>query len=511
VSRVRSLIESPSAAGFLLRCAIGLGCAAAATAVRAAWEPLLHGQIPFITYVAGVVVATWFGRTTGGVAASLGSALAGDYFFVEERFRVKVARLDHFAGITIFLVVAAVLVWLVSRWRRAEETLRHDAAQLRLRGLLIEHAHDAIFVCDRDGRIVSWNEGAERLYGWTAVEAIGRDPRVLLHARFPESLEAQSAMIGATDHWEGELTHRRKDGREVMCDSRRVVMRDGAGRPALVLQIDRDVTGRRQAEAERARLYVAEQQARLEAEAASRVKDEFLMTLSHELRTPLNSILGWSQILHDKHDDPAEIARATEIIVRNARAQTRLVEDVIDTSRIVTGQLRLQHQPVDLGTVIERALDTVRPAAKAKAIEIDAVFAGRPVVAGDADRLQQVVWNLLSNAVKFTPQHGRVEVHLARTGAGAEIRVRDSGIGIDREFLPRVFERFAQQDGSITRQHGGLGLGLAIVRHLVELHGGSIVAESAGTGQGATFIVTLPIRVGADVGLERQPASESSD
>lgn len=237
-----------------------------------------------------------------------------------------------------------------------------------------------------------------------------------------------------------------------------------------------------------------------EAERANRMKDEFLATLSHELRTPLNAIVGWSQLLLDGRLDAARTRQAVETIARNAEAQTRLVEDVLDVSRIINGRLRLNARAVDLPAVVRAALDAVRPAASGREIDLRASFSSRAAVSGDADRLQQAIWNLLSNAVKFTPRRGRVEVSVEDRDSHVEIRVTDTGIGISAEFVPHLFERFSQQDSSTTRQHGGLGLGLAIVRHLVELHGGTVKAESPGQDQGATFTVSLPVRAIAGSG-----------
>jgi signal transduction histidine kinase len=237
-----------------------------------------------------------------------------------------------------------------------------------------------------------------------------------------------------------------------------------------------------------------EQAARAAAEAANRTKDEFLATLSHELRSPLGAILTWVTLLRSGRVDEERSAHALEAIERNTRLQVKLIEDLLDVSRIISGKMRVERALVDLDAVIEAALDSVRPAAAAKGIVLQAP-GGATVgaVSGDAGRLQQVVWNLLSNAVKFTPKHGRVEVRLEGINSQAHVRVTDSGQGIDPVFLPHIFERFRQADSSSTRSEGGLGLGLAIVRHLVELHRGTIEAESQGLGHGATFTVRLPL------------------
>jgi PAS domain S-box-containing protein len=245
---------------------------------------------------------------------------------------------------------------------------------------------------------------------------------------------------------------------------------------------------------ERARLYETEQKLRTQAEAANRMKDEFLATVSHELRTPLNAILGWSQMLNTGRLDAPAMEKALTTIERNAKAQTQLIDDLLDVSRIITGKLRLNIRAVDLSSVVMAAVDAARPAAEAKEIRLQTLLDPQAgPITGDPDRLQQVIWNLLSNAVKFTPKGGRVQVRLERINSHIEIVVSDTGIGIDEEFLPHVFDRFRQLDGSKTRRHGGLGLGLAIVRQLVELHGGTVLAENNREGQGAVFTVKLPL------------------
>ncbi|MEP0919783.1 ATP-binding protein [Leptolyngbya sp. DQ-M1] len=264
-------------------------------------------------------------------------------------------------------------------------------------------------------------------------------------------------------------------------------------------ELAKEIRQRKRAEEERAQLLIQEQQARAEAERLNRLKDEFLSTISHELRTPLNAILGWAQILRTSKVDEVRMHRVLETIERNARSQAQLVEDLLDISRIIAGKIRLNVQTIVPVSMIEAAIETVQPAADAKHIRLQSVLdpAAGPVL-GDSERLQQIVWNLLSNAIKFTPKGGRVQVCLQRINSHIEIIVSDTGQGISPDFLPYVFDRFRQADGSITRSFGGLGLGLAIVRQLVELHGGTVHAESPGEGQGATFTVKLPvIAVGA--------------
>jgi signal transduction histidine kinase/integral membrane sensor domain MASE1/CheY-like chemotaxis protein len=272
---------------------------------------------------------------------------------------------------------------------------------------------------------------------------------------------------------------------------------------------------RKQIEEERERLFAAEQAARSDAEEANRIKDEFLATLSHELRTPLTAMLGWLSMLRKERLDKETTAHALETVERNARAQAQLIEDLVDVSRIAGGKLNLEVKPIDLMPVVAAAVDIVRPAANAKGIQIE-ILSDESLgpVSGDAARLQQIIWNLLSNAVKFTSRGGTVYISLRRSGSSAELEVRDTGMGIDPEFLPRVFERFRQAESPVTRSHRGLGLGLAIVRHLTELHGGTVTAESPGEGLGATFAIRIPLAAarseeGADA-LEAEPVQKET-
>jgi signal transduction histidine kinase/ActR/RegA family two-component response regulator len=231
-----------------------------------------------------------------------------------------------------------------------------------------------------------------------------------------------------------------------------------------------------------------------EAERINRVKDEFLATLSHELRTPLNAVVGWAYLLDGRRLNDRQMAEASDSILRNSLAQVRIVEDLLDVSAIISGKLRLQTATVDVGEVVQSAVDAIAPAAAAKDIKIRSVLTPNSRLVGDSDRLRQITWNLVSNAVKFTPKHGQVEVRVEQVESQIRLSVTDTGIGIDAEFLPHLFERFTQADSSFSRRHGGLGLGLAIVRHLAELHGGTVSAESAGRDQGATLTVTLPVQ-----------------
>lgn len=260
------------------------------------------------------------------------------------------------------------------------------------------------------------------------------------------------------------------------------------------LLLQGEIVERKRIEQERTALLAREQEARQAAETANQMKDEFLAVVSHELRTPLNSILGWSKLLQGRKLDNEAATKSLEIIVRSAKSQSQLIDDILDVSRIITGRMRLYYQTVDFMFLIETTVEGFRPAAEGKGIRLKLdLGTDRIKTLGDTERLRQVIWNLVSNAIKFTDKGGQVEVRLSRIGEAVEIAVSDTGIGIEAEFLPLVFDRFRQADSTSTRQYGGLGLGLAIVRHLVELHGGTVAAESPGEGQGTTIRVRLPI------------------
>jgi PAS domain S-box-containing protein len=378
--------------------------------------------------------------------------------------------------------------------REIGERRRGEAAQALL-AAVIDSADDVIVSKTLEGVITSWNPAAERLFGWTSAEAVGRHIRLIIpKERWAEEDEVLARIRGGerVDHF--ETVRVTKDGRSVDVSITFSPVRDRSGRIIGASKIARDISERRRIEEERAALLASEQRARQHAETLNRTKDELLATVSHELRTPLNSIFGWARMMQSTEMDESGRLRAINAIVRNVSALGRLVEDLLDLSRIVTGRMRLDFQPLDFTTVVEAALETVRPAANAKGVALALTSAGSSVpIHGAPDRLQQVVWNLLMNAVKFTPAGGRVDVSLRRTGSSLEMRVADTGEGIAADLLPHVFEPFRQGDSSSTRLHGGLGLGLALVRELVELHGGHVRAESAGKNGGATFTVTLPL------------------
>ena len=369
---------------------------------------------------------------------------------------------------------------------------------------VVESSDDAIITKTLDGKITSWNASAARLLGHTAAEIIGQPITVLIP---PDRQEEERHIIASLragkriEHY--ETVRLAKDGRLIEVALTISPLRDQTGEIVGASKILRDVTERKRIErelqgllAERNQILASERAARSEAERLSASKDEFLALLSHELRTPLNAILGWTQILRNGSVASANFDKGLGVIERNVRAQTQLVDDLLDMSRIISGQMRLDVQPVMPFAFVQGAIESARPTADARGVLLEAILdpAAGPV-SGDANRLQQVAWNLISNAIKFTPRGGQVQVTFERVNSNIEICVADSGIGIRPDFLPHIFERFRQADATSTREHGGLGLGLSIVKHIVELHGGTVEASSDGEGQGATFRVRLPLAV----------------
>src|SRR5215217_3923080 len=356
---------------------------------------------------------------------------------------------------------------------------------------IFAHSKEAIAIIDPDGFYLQQNGAHFTLLGYADDDLEGKTPAIYLGEQTFRKIFKEIAESG---DYSGETICRTKSGEERNIELSVFTMRSGLGEPLCYVSIKRDITPRKRAEERVAQLLVRERTARADAEKANRLKDEFLATLSHELRTPLNAVIGWSRILKAGRLDNESSVHAIEVIERNAWAQKQIIEDILDVSRVITGKLQLHLGPVDLISVVNAALDAVRPALEAKDIRVETQFhEGLKVIAGDVDRLQQVVWNLLSNASKFTPVGGTVGVRISQDETYVQIQVRDTGPGIAADFLPHVFERFRQADGSTTRTHGGLGLGLAIVRHLVELHGGMIAAENLKPGSGAVFTVKLPL------------------
>jgi PAS domain S-box-containing protein len=404
--------------------------------------------------------------------------------------------------------MALVLFAVISERKRAEAEKIELGAELRRHRQRVEDivAHVPGVVWEAWGkpdeatqRIDFVSGYVEKMLGYSEQEWLST-PNFWLAIVHEEDRERAGREAAAMfDSRKGGISRFRwvtKDGYEIWVESQSVVVCDENGEPLGMRGVTMDVTTDVKADQARAELLSRERDARAVAEEANRLRDEFLATVSHELRTPLNAIVGWSRLLHSEQLDQQGKKHAVEVIERNAWTQKQIIEDMLDVSRIITGKLRIGLVPINLSTVIHAAIDVIRPAADAKQIKIETHLDAAVRVNGDAERLQQVVWNLFSNAVKFTRPGGLVEVALRERAGQAEIAVADNGPGIAPEFLPHVFERFSQADSSTTRRHTGLGLGLAIARHLVELHGGTVKAENREDGTGAILTVAIPAVTG---------------
>jgi len=396
-------------------------------------------------------------------------------------------------ALRMLTTVGSQIGQLLDRQRNEEEIRSSEA----LKAAVLDAAQDGIITFGPERRIVEFNSAAEVMFGRRREDVLGKD---LLETIAPGPLEEEmlealsgSGREGAAAE-PGERAERiaKRAGGELFPVEVSVAPILGASPPMRTATF-RDITERKSADAQRERLLDSERAARSEAEKANRVKDDFLATLSHELRTPLQAIVGWSALLKEGGLNREEETRAVETIERNARIQTQIIEDLLDMSRILSGKTRLDIRDLDAANLVEQSIKTVTPSAEARGIVIERDCEAGIPLRGDATRLQQVIWNLLSNAIKFTPEGGRVGVSAGRRGNEVVIEVSDTGQGIADEFLPHLFERFRQEDPSTTRHHGGLGIGLAIVKNLIELHGGSIAARSKGAGKGSTFTVTLPL------------------
>lgn len=391
----------------------------------------------------------------------------------------------------------------------SEFSPEHAEQTWALLAAIIDSSEDAVVSKTLNGIVTSWNPAAERLFGFTAAEMIGQPITRVIPA---ELLHEEAEILGKLRKGERvdryETVRTTKDGRKLDVSLTVSPVRDSHGNIVGAAKIAHDITARRKAErelqereaelsklvAEREFFLESERAARSEAERLGHLKDEFLATLSHELRTPLNAIQGWATLLHQPEVRAKDLLRGLEVIERNVRVQADIINDLLDMSRIISGKLHLDVQPVFLHDIINNAIEAVRQSATARDIRIHSMLDTRiGLVRGDSNRLQQVLWNLLSNAIKFTPKGGRVQVILERVNSHAEISVADNGVGITPEFLPFVFDRFRQADAATTRQFGGLGLGLSLVKSLAELHGGTVRVKSPGENQGSTFIVGLPI------------------
>ena len=605
------------------RYVIAVAVAAAALVFRLALEPVWGEQLPYITLFPAIMVSAWLGGLGPGLLTTFLTALGAAYFWVPPLRSLRITDPGELLGLSVFVVVGAVISALNETWRRGTVALAHSeqrlavtlasigdavlttdengcvltmnelaerltgwtfaeaagkpvedvfvvasersasirsslalkalregtvtgldgdtllvsrhggrspidvsAAPIRLANrtagivvvfrdtterrrfdeeresqhriarelaAIVETSDDAIVSKDLESTIRSWNTGAERMFGYTAAEMIGRSMRTIIpEARWNEEDDVirQLRQGNRVDHF--ETIRQRKDGSDVHVSLTVSPIRSPAGRVVGASTIARDITEQKKAEAERVRVLEREQQARAEIERAGQLKDDFLAVLSHELRTPLNAVLGYTQLLLSGAVAPDRASHAIQAIQRNAQAQARLVESLLDLSRVLAGKLELNTEVIDLASVIALAVDAVAPEALKKNISVQAGGTSVRVFA-DGPRLQQVLWNLLSNAIKFTPAGGRVTVDLATTDTEAVIRVSDNGSGIAPSLLPFVFDRFKQAEADGSRSRTGLGLGLAIVREMVQAHKGTVIAESHGEGLGSTFTVRLPL------------------
>jgi PAS domain S-box-containing protein len=449
------------------------------------------------------------------VVAQIGSLLAA---LEQEELRLldtrgsrsnTAERTAKLAFLLVNLLAAGMLaaVWLQARAAAAERS-RHELDLIDQREWLdttLQSIGDGVLATDPAGTIRFMNAVTARLTGWTAEEAAGRPLDEVFRivneqTRAPaENPVARALREGVVVGLANHTLLLSRTGAETPIDDSAAPIRSVDGTTLGVVLVFRDVSERKQVERERERLLARERQSRYSAESANRAKDGFLATVSHELRTPLGVILGWAGILRAANADTRTVGHAADVVERNARALAKLLDDMLDISRIVSGKVQIEPVEMDPGLVVTAAVEALRPSAEEKGIGLELLLEPVPgPIVADPERLQQVVWNLLSNAIKFSAKGGKVTVALGAAGDLVRIEVRDEGIGIAPERLPQVFERFWQADASSTRRTGGLGLGLAIVRHLVEMHGGRVTAASGGEGYGSTFTVEIPVRGPAD-------------
>ncbi|MBV8884411.1 MAG: PAS domain-containing protein [Chroococcidiopsidaceae cyanobacterium CP_BM_RX_35] len=448
-------------------------------------------------FYAAVATSTWYGGLWSGLLGIALSTLSINHFLQ------KASGLDHWVSLVVFVLVALFISFLIAALRSAKQQAemvltKQKASEDALRETqalfesFMSHSPTTAFIKDHAGRYIYVNQYLERLFNRKRANWLGKTDFDLFPSQAAQQWRHNDLTVLSTGQAMQTLeTVSHHDGEHYYMSFKFPVIAISGQR--LVAGICIDITEQKRLETERNHLLVREQEARRQAEVANRTKDEFLAVVSHDLRTPLSAILGWAELLRMRQFDPGMISQAIKSIERNAKAQKQLIEDLLDTTRIVQGQMHLHSRPTSLLQVISAALDTVRLTASTKRIQIESRLEPIGLVIADSDRLQQVFWNLLSNAVQFTPEGGRVLVRLERVDNCAQITVTDTGKGISPDFLPYVFERFHQAETPTNRTQDGLGLGLAIARQLVELHQGTIQAKSPGLGQGAIFIVQLPL------------------
>ena len=451
-----------------------------------------------IGIVSALVLSSFIVRAMSGASAAARALARG------ERVLALPSRIVEAEELSTGLLEAATILDARIRERDqallaervARSTSEKDEARL---SVTLRSIGDAVITADPAGHVTLLNPVAQALTGWTEAAAIGQPVERVFHIVQEETRKPmenpvskvfrEGRIVGLANH----TVLLARDGRETPIEDSAAPIRGADGSLIGIVLVFRDASERREAERRKQAVLDREQEARRAAENLSRSKDEFVATVSHELRTPLNAIFGWVRLLRSGSLNETQHAHALEVVERNTRAQAQLIEDLLDMSRVVTGHLRLDMRHVELPGVIQAAVDAVKPASEAKEIEIAIELDARVgPISGDPDRLQQIVWNLLTNSVKFTNKGGRIEVSLKAEGSDAVLCVKDTGIGMPAELLPHIFERFRQGASSASRAHGGLGIGLALVRHLVEMHGGTVEAHSDGEGHGSMFTIRVP-------------------
>jgi PAS domain S-box-containing protein len=486
----------------LARYGVAIFCVLLAILMKWLLSAQLGDRAPYLPYFLGVIVASYFGGLGPGLLATFLSVTVAVFFWQQPVQSLLGPSSQDWPGVFRFLLVCVTISVfsgaLHSARRRAEDNARSVIEQESRYRNIVETASEGIWIIDGQARTTFVNARLAEMFGFTPDEMLGCEPYDFIFEEEQQAARERFRNRMSGDKRPLDFRYRRKDGSELLATVSTSILSGTKGEFVGLLALVTDNTERKRAETERAELLEREQRSRELAETASRMKDEFLATLSHELRTPLNAIIGWAAMLNSGQVAPSIVSRAAEVIRRNARAQAQLVEDMLDVSRIISGKFPLDVRHVELVPIVDATIDVVRPMAEAKRIKVEKEFdfsTGK--VSGDSTRLQQIIWNLLSNAIKFTPEGGQVKVRVGQVNSQAEVAVSDTGQGISAEFLPYAFERFRQSDSSYTRRHSGLGLGLAIVRHLVELHGGTVSAYSIGEGQGSTFTVRIPLAVGS--------------
>ena len=507
----------PTSRSFGARYGVAVGSVLLATFARVLIFWWMGERIPYATFFPAVLIAALYGGTGPGLVAIVLSMFAAYWFLGDIPPRSQI----FFTG--TFLSVNVLNLWICAAMRRARTAAGVAIAARQKADRALTASESRFRVMADSAPVLMWITDPDKRCVWVNqpwLDFVGRQMADELGAGWLESVHAEdvarctaaySAAHEARQSYTVDFRLRRHDGEyRWIAESGVPVVSGGEFLGFIGSCID--ITERKKIEEDRAALLEREQAARYEAERTSRIKDEFLATLSHELRTPLNAILGWSQIIRPGVSSVEEVAEGLAIIQRNARMQTQIISDLLDMSRIISGKIRLELQYTDLRTVIDASIESVQPSADVKGIQIvKSIATDVPPINGDPSRLQQAVWNLLTNAIKFTPRGGVVKVSLARVDSHLQISVIDNGQGISPDFLPHIFERFRQADASTTRSHGGLGIGLSIVKSLLELHGGSVTAASGGKGQGSTFTLNLPMPVieAAIVGSDDGESSEA--